>query len=71
MIRKKVVSLKEGKQLFLDDSLHSLRTEGSGCDWAVVRRVRFVSFLGIGKMWSRFQEEGNIPSRVGKLKEFV
>ena len=31
MVRKKVVCLKEGKQLFGDNDLHSLRDERS--DW--------------------------------------
>ena len=33
VIRKKVVCFKEGKQLFGDDSLHSLRDEWSDCNW--------------------------------------
>ena len=62
MVRKKVVCFKEGKQLFGDNGLHSLRDEGGGsdCNRAIVGRVRFVAFLGIGKMWASFHKEGNI-----------
>ena len=61
MVRKKVVCFKEGKQLFGDNGLHSLRDERSDCNKAIASRVRFVTFLGIGKMLASFQEEGKIP----------
>ena len=36
MVRKKVVYFKEGKQLFGDNGLHSLRYERSDCNRAIV-----------------------------------
>ena len=61
MGRKKVVCFKEGKQLFVDNGLHCLRDGRSYCNRAIVSRVRFVTFLGKGKTWASFQEEGKIP----------
>ena len=43
MLRRKVVCFKEGKQLFGDNGL---RYERNDCNRAIVRRVRFVTFLG-------------------------
>ena len=61
MVRKKVVCFKEGKQLFVDNGLHSLRDVRSDCNRAIAGRVRFFTFLGIGKTWASFQEEWKIP----------
>ena len=36
MVRKKVACFKEGKQLFGDNGLHSLRDERSDCNRAIV-----------------------------------
>ena len=56
MIRKKAVSFKEGKQLFNDNGFYSLRDERSDCNRAIVRRIRFVPFLGIGKtLWLKLR----------------
>ena len=36
MVRKKVVSFKEGKQLFGDSGLYSLRDERNDCNKVIV-----------------------------------
>ena len=43
MVRKKVVCFKEGKQLFGDNGLHSLRDERSDCNRAIDNMVAKVN----------------------------
>ena len=69
MVRKKVACFKEGKQMFGHNGLHSLRDERSDCNRAIVWRVRFVTFLGIGKTWASFHEENT--KIVGRLEKLV
>ena len=71
MVRKKVVCFKEGKQLFGDNGLHSLRDERSDCNRAIVLRVTFVTFFGDRENVSEFPRGRENTKIVGKLEKLV
>ena len=71
MVRKKAVCFKVGKQLFGDNGLHSLRDERSDCNRAIVRRVRYFTFIGDREKVGELPRGRKNTKILGKLEKLV
>ena len=72
MIRKEIVSFKEGEELFSDDNgLHRFRDELSGCDGTVVDWIRFFALFWKREDTRWFPGRRKRTKTIGKLQSLL